>query len=105
MDIKCPDSGMADRMEQGNIEILAKRNEQGCRDEIKFVIGSERDFHWALEKIATYQLEKIATLLFSPIIDLFPPEKLARLIMHHQAPVRLQPQLHRYIWPHITRGV
>ncbi len=105
MDIKCPGSGMKEKNEWRNLEILQTRREMGSRDEIKFVLSSVRDFTWASRIVKERRLAKLVPVLFSPIIDLLSPELLARLILEEQLPVRLQLQLHTQIWPDINRGV
>lgn len=105
LDIKCPDSGMGSSMNRDNVKLLFKRAAQGSRDEVKFVLSSEQDFNWAMEKVNQYGLEKAATVLFSPVEGSFEPRKLAELILHHNLLVRLQLQLHRILWPEQDRGV
>lgn len=105
MDIKCPESGMHDKVRWQNIDLLAERKEQGSRDEIKFVLSSEQDFHWAMESIQKHQLTALVPVLFSPVINLMQPCDLAVLILAHQLPVRLQLQLHSLLWPGQHRGV
>ena len=105
MDIKCPDSGMADGFYQENIALLRTRHQIGCRDEIKFVLSSEDDFHWAVDMVRNHGLHNLANVLFSPVTNLFAPKKLATMILAEQLPVRLQLQLHTLLWPGQTRGV
>ena len=105
LDLKCPDSGMAERMDLGNIPLLAARKKAGGRDEIKFVLSSEADYAWASEIIARYRLAEIAPLLLSPMARLLSPARLAELMLRDRLPARLQLQLHRCIWPDQHRGV
>jgi 7-carboxy-7-deazaguanine synthase len=105
LDLKCPDSGMAQQMDWKNIALLAERNTCGSRDEIKFVLSSEEDYEWAKEVIARYQLVRIAPLLLSPVVNLLTPARLAELMLRDSIPARLQLQLHRVIWPDRVRGV
>ncbi len=105
LDIKCPDSGMDSHVDWTNIEILYARKNNGSRDEIKFVLSSENDFHWASETIKLHELESVAPIIFSPVCNRFPAEKLAELILDNQLSVRLQLQLHSILWPSIKRGV
>jgi 7-carboxy-7-deazaguanine synthase len=105
MDIKCPDSGMAARNLADNREVLRKRQERGCQDEIKFVLSSEADFHWARQMVEKEHLTRSVPVLFSPVRPLLDPAVLARLILEHRLPVRLQLQLHTLLWPKKTRGV
>jgi len=105
LDLKCPDSGMAEQNEWLNLELLQTRRKTGSRDEIKFVLSSEQDFTWASRIIKEHRLAELVPVLFSPVIPLLPPDSLARLILEEQLPVRLQLQLHTQIWPGADRGV
>jgi len=105
LDIKCPDSNMDSSMNWDNINQLFKRANQGSHDEVKFVLSSEQDFIWAEKIVRKQELEKAATILFSPVEGSFEPQKLAELILRHNLPVRLQLQLHRILWPEHDRGV
>jgi 7-carboxy-7-deazaguanine synthase len=105
MDIKCPDSGMAAHNLQDNLALLKERNRRGCQDEIKFVLSSEEDFHWARKRVEEEQLTHSIPVLFSPVRPLLDPATLAHLLLHHRLHVRLQLQLHTLLWPERTRGV
>lgn len=105
LDIKCPGSGMDSTNDWDNIEILSRRSGLGSRDEVKFVLSSEHDFFWAKDIVAKHHLEKFTAVLFSPTDQSFAPQALARLILEHNLPVRLQLQLHRILWPEHDRGV
>jgi len=105
LDLKCPDSGMENMVDWSNISRLADRKKNHCRDEIKFVLSSVRDYIWAGHVIAEHRLADLATLLFSPVDKSFAPRKLAELMLADRSPARLQLQLHRIIWPDRERGV
>ena len=105
MDIKCPGSGMAGRNLPENIDLLRKRSQKQCADEIKFVLSSVADFHWAREMVTREKLDQWVTVLFSPVRPLLTPQDLARLLLDHRLKVRLQLQLHTLLWPDQTRGV
>ena len=105
MDIKCPDSGMAAHNLPENINRLKERNRRQCRDEIKFVLSSEGDFHWARQLVEREQLDRLVPVLFSPVRPLLEPQRLAQLILEHRLNIRLQLQLHTLLWPEQTRGV
>lgn len=92
MDIKTPGSGESDKNNWTNLEYLTQR------DEIKFVLCSEEDFHWASRMIQNHQLQEICPILFSPVYSDLPPETLANWILRDQLPVRMQIQLHKLIW-------
>ncbi len=105
MDIKCPDSGMAARNLPENIALLKERSRRQCRDEIKFVLSSVDDFHWARTLVEDERLDQVAPVLFSPVRPLLAPQTLARLLLDHRLNVRLQLQLHTLLWPGQNRGV
>ena len=46
-----------------------------------------------------------AHVLFSPVSDRLHPQELAEWILQEKLNVRLQLQIHRYIWPDTLRGV
>lgn len=100
MDVKCPDS----RMEPLNY--LPNLNYLRPHDEVKFVIASRRDYEWACAFVDRHRLaEKVAAVLFSPAFGLLEPRQLAEWILADQLPVRLQLQLHKFIWDPSQRGV
>ena len=67
----------------------------------KFVIASRRDYEWAREQLSGLS----NTLLFSPSHDQLPAKDLAQWVLADGLPVRLQLQIHKYIWGAETRGV
>ncbi|MGR0481429.1 MAG: radical SAM protein [Candidatus Electronema sp. V4] len=105
LDLKCPDSGMMERNDWGNIGLLRQRKAAGSRDELKFVLCSEEDAAWAAQVVREHRLTELLPVLFSPVIDRLVPARLADFLLREQLPVRLQLQLHTQIWPGISRGV
>ena len=99
VDLKCPDSGMAEKMELANLELLAPH------DELKFVLSSRSDYDWAKGMIGQHQLAEKAKLILSPVIGRLAPDQLAHWLMADALPARLQLQLHTLLWPGIKRGV
>ena len=99
MDIKCPSSGMSDKMNFSNVDCLDDK------DEVKFVIGSRVDFDWAKGIIDTYRLVEKCKVLISPILSKLDAKELAGWILKERMPVRLQLQLHKFVWPDLSRGV
>jgi 7-carboxy-7-deazaguanine synthase len=99
MDVKCPDSSMHGRMELGNFAYLTPI------DEVKFVIASAADYHWAKEMLTSLRQTTEARVLFSPVAGRVAVPDLAAWILEDQLDVRLQLQLHRLLWPQKTRGV
>ncbi len=99
VDLKCPGSGESDKNLFDNLEYLTPK------DQIKFVIGSFEDFLWAGDVIAGHGLEGKCHLLMGPVFGRVEPRELAGWILKEGLPVRLQLQLHKYIWNPDTRGV
>lgn len=100
MDIKCPGSGEADRTEWTNIDRLKPR------DEVKFVIKDRRDYEFARQVVRERGLaNRVAAILFSPVHGVLDPRDLAAWLLEDRLPVRLQLQVHKYIWGPTTRGV
>lgn len=105
MDVKCPSSGTSAQFHAHNLAILQKRQGMGSTDEVKFVLSSPADFHWARNFIAQQAMPKGLPILFSPVQPAFPAEQLAALMLTHRVQVRLQLQLHKILWPNLDRGV
>lgn len=101
MDMKTPGSGMSERMNFKNFEFL-----KGT-DEIKFVLMDKADYIWAKEIIKKYNLtEKFNNILMSPAYGILQPKDLALWILRDNLSVRLQLQIHKYVWaPHEDEGV
>ncbi|MBM4053225.1 MAG: radical SAM protein [Planctomycetes bacterium] len=99
MDLKCPDSGMSKMMHWENISYLTKK------DEIKFVLSSRKDYEWARSMIVKHHLADVANVLMSAVFGIIQPSLIASWILEDRLNVRLQLQLHKYIWGHETRGV
>ena len=117
MDLKCPSSGEAGRNRWDNLAHLKKT------DEVKFVIGTWQDYHWAKEIVLTRGLAGVCTVLFSWVSPLLPPQRdkslrpmpdghvplsmreLVEKIVADALPVRFQLQMHKFIWPPDQRGV
>lgn len=117
MDLKCPSSGESSRNRLENLVHLK------ATDEIKFVIGTEQDYDWAKDKLATHRLADICPILFSWVAPLLPHQQdsslkkvpegqtpisrkaLVEKITADALPVRFQLQMHKFIWPPDERGV
>lgn len=100
MDLKCPDSEMSRKNNYKNISHLQKT------DEIKFVIGSKIDFEWAIDRCKEFDLfAKVNSVLFSPVFGKLEPIDLSNWILESYYPIRLQMQMHKFIWEPNTRGV
>ena len=100
MDLKCPRSGEAEANDWSNLERL----EPG-RDELKFVIRDRRDYEWALEQVRERGLADRFTVHFSPVHGEMDRRELSEWILEDGAPVRLNLQIHKFVWGPDTRGV
>ncbi len=92
LDIKTPDSGMSHKMDFTNLENIKNS------DEVKFVICSRDDYEWSKKIVARYRLEERCKVLFSPAFGMLPPRKLAAWILDDRLRVRLNIQIHKYIF-------
>lgn len=99
MDVKTPGSGESARTEWRNLDLL-----KGT-DEVKFVIDGRADYEWARDLVRERRIADRCTVLFSPVHGVLDPGALGRWILADGLPVRLQVQLHKYLWPGAERGV
>jgi 7-carboxy-7-deazaguanine synthase len=89
MDIKCPCSGMEDKMEFGNIPLMKEK------DQLKFVISDGADLEYAVEILEKYSPK--CEVIFTPVggMDI---EPLAEEVVERRINARVLPQLHKIIW-------
>lgn len=100
LDVKCPDSLMSKKNYIDNFNHLNRH------DEIKFVVASESDFKWAVSFIKDKRLfDKVETILISPAFGKMSNIDLAELILAESLPLKMQLQMHKYIWEPNKRGV
>ena len=99
LDVKCPGSGMTDRMCWSNLDRLAPQ------DEVKFVIKDRVDYEWAREVLHRHELPGRCTVLMSPVFGEVEVRYLAEWILADKLPVRFQLQMHKFIWAPDMRGV
>ncbi|MDX8383341.1 MAG: radical SAM protein [Ghiorsea sp.] len=99
LDIKTPGSGEVKRNRWQNMEHLK------ANTEIKFVLTSQEDYLWAKGIIAQYDLSTQCIILMSCAWGELNPKDLASWITQDQLNVRLQLQLHKYIWGAEVIGV
>ncbi|OLE54625.1 MAG: 7-carboxy-7-deazaguanine synthase [Acidobacteria bacterium 13_1_20CM_3_53_8] len=101
LDIKCPASGEESRNHWPNLERL-----RADRDEVKFVIANREDWEYAREVIKQYDLERRAhSVLISPVWGEVDLQELADWVSSSGMNIRLQLQMHKYIWGPEARGV
>lgn len=100
LDVKCPGSGMSHKNAWKNLEILR------AQDEVKFVIRDETDYLYSKEVANKYHLfSREKQPLFSPVHGILDPKLLVEWVLRDQLPIRLNLQLHKWIWDPMTRGV
>jgi len=100
IDIKCPGSGEAEKMDWANLEELTPA------DQVKFVLADRADYEYARDVLRRERLdERCGAVLFSPVHGALEPKQLAEWVLADRLPVRVQLQVHKYIWDPQTRGV
>lgn len=101
LDVKCPASGEAERNHWANLNLLRPEY-----DEVKFVIADRADWDFALDIIVKHDLQKrTKTVLISPAWEQIELKELANWIAASGMNLRLQLQLHKYIWGPDVHGV
>ena len=100
LDVKCPGSGEAEKNDWGNLGRLRPQ------DEVKFVVKDRVDYEFARDVIARHELAgRAAAIHLSPVHGVLDPKMLSEWVLADRLPVRVQLQLHKYIWSPDTRGV
>ena len=100
LDYKCPSSGMEDRMILSNLKLLREQ------DVLKFVVGSQEDLEAANNIIHKYQLQGYCNIFISPVFGKIEPVEIVNYILkNHLEGVRVQLQMHKFIWNPDERGV
>ena len=99
MDLKCPDSGECERNLIANLDFLKPA------DQIKLVIASRTDFDWAVGAIREHRLDQRFTVLISAVFGGVRLDDLTAWLLETGLNVRLQLQMHKFIWDPKTRGV
>jgi 7-carboxy-7-deazaguanine synthase len=93
VDVKTPGSGEVSRNLYSNLALC------GANDEIKFVLCDQQDYAWARLKCDEFDLwDAPPAILFSPCAETLPARTLADWIVADRLPVRMQIQLHKYLW-------
>ena len=101
LDVKCPASGEAERNHWPNLARLRPE-----KDEVKFVIADLDDWVFAQKVICEHDLTKRAKeILVSPVHGIPNLEAIAEAVAKSGLKVRLNLQLHKYIWGADARGV
>ncbi len=100
MDLKCPASGESLRNRWCNLDHLTPR------DEIKFVLAERADYEWMRAAIRERDLPaRTPHLLASTVFGRLSPRQLVTWVLEDALPVRVQLQMHKYIWAPEATGV
>lgn len=92
MDFKTPGSGESHRNRLDNLQLLRSR------DQLKFVIRDRSDYEWSRTQVTGQRLDRRVEVLFSPVHGELEARELADWILADRLGVRLQIQLHKYLW-------
>jgi 7-carboxy-7-deazaguanine synthase len=100
VDLKAPASGESERVRWENLQHLT------LRDEVKFVLQDRSDYEWARAVTQRETLHKRAgQVLFSPVHGVLEPATLVTWLLADRLPVRVNLQLHKYVWGKDAQGV
>jgi 7-carboxy-7-deazaguanine synthase len=101
LDVKCPASGEAERNHWPNLERL-----RADKDEVKFVVADMTDWEFAKDVVSRYELAvHTREILVSPVHGTDNLAAIAEAVSRSGLKVRLNLQLHKYIWGRDVRGV
>ena len=100
LDYKLPGSGMEKAMLTENYAYLRHG------DAVKFVVSDRNDLEKALEVIKGYGLTEKCSVYLSPVFGRIDPQEIVTFMLENNMNgVRLQLQLHKYIWDPDRKGV
>ena len=100
VDMKAPGSGEHHRNRYENLALL------GPRDQLKFVLAGRADYEWARALIEREGVVgRAGEVLLSPVHGELDPRELVAWTLEDRLPVRVQLQLHKYIWGKHATGV
>lgn len=92
VDVKTPGSNEVSKNLFSNFDYLLPH------DQIKFVICHKEDYEWSKQILEKHQLYKRCQILFSPSAQEQKAGDLADWIIADRLQVRMQIQLHKYLW-------
>ncbi|HTV51322.1 MAG TPA: 7-carboxy-7-deazaguanine synthase QueE [Steroidobacteraceae bacterium] len=95
VDVKTPGSREEARNRYAELATLQRT------DLVKFVICDRADYEWSRAKVRELELTSRCSVLFSPSHEQLPARQLADWILEDHLPVRLQIQLHKYLWGNV----
>jgi 7-carboxy-7-deazaguanine synthase len=100
MDLKAPGSGESARNRWTNLDHI------GHGDEIKFVLSNRADYEWMRDAIGVRELSRrTPNLLASTVFGKLATKELIGWVLEDKLPVRVQLQMHKYVWAPETQGV
>ena len=100
VDLKCPGSGESHRNRWSNLEHLTER------DEIKFVLASRADYEWTRQVLRERRLtERSRNILVSTVFGRLATRDVVAWVLEDKLPVRVQLQMHKYVWSAEATGV
>ena len=100
VDMKAPGSRECERNRYENLALL------GARDQLKFVLSDRADYEWARALIEREGvLGRAGEVLLSPVHGELDPRELVAWTLEDELNVRVQLQLHKYIWGRDVQGV
>ena len=99
VDVKCPGSGESAKNDWTNLERLAPH------DEVKFVIADRADYEFARDVVCRRLTSRAGAVLFSPVHGGLDAKALSEWVLADRLQVRVQLQIHKFIWPSDARGV
>ena len=100
VDYKCPGSGMEDSMKDENFRIV------DMNDSVKFVVTDKNDLDRMKEVIGEYDLCERTFIYVSCVFGAITPLEVVDFMKENTLnDVRLQLQMHKYIWDPNERGV
>ena len=92
MDLKAPGSGESGRNLWSNLAVLT------AQDQVKFVLADRADYDWARAVLDEHDIAQRCDVLLSPVYGKLAPRVLAEWILADRLPVRMQVQLHKFLW-------
>ncbi len=100
MDLKAPGSGESARNRWSNLDHV------GEGDELKFVLADRGDYEWMRDVIRSRDLSRRTPhLLASTVFGKLATKQLVEWVLADKLPVRVQLQMHKYVWPPEAQGV
>ncbi|EAT60009.1 7-carboxy-7-deazaguanine synthase QueE [Chlorobium ferrooxidans] len=106
IDLKPPSTGVSDKNNPENIALALKQKDHANRlIELKIVVADREDYLWARELLTRTGLPDACTVMMGVAFGMLEPVNLANWILEDRLNVRMQLQLHKYIWDPGRRGV